>query len=201
MANEPGLVRRVSYRELRQNVARVANVLLAHGVRKGDRVCVYMPMIPELAYAVLACARIGAVHSVVFAGVMFDGVPTWPDADRYWRIVDEVGATHLYTAPTALRTLMRFGDEPVRRHRRDTLRVLGTVGEPINPEVWRRYHDVVGEGRCAVVDTWWQTETGGILIAPLPGAVPAKPGSAKLPLPGVRPVLVDDEGRVLEGRG
>jgi len=361
VGNAPGEVRRITYRELRRDVARVANVLLAQGVRKGDRVCLYMPMIPELAYTVLACARIGAVHSVVFAGfsaeslrerildarckvvvtaneglrgpkslglkhicdaavegltavekvlvarrtdtevemrpgrdlwldeemarqrpycpvewmdaedplfilytsgstgkpkgvlhttagylvyaastfrlvfdvhptdlwfctadvgwvtghsyilygplangattVMFEGIPTWPDAGRYWEIVDELGVTHLYTAPTALRTLMRDGDEPVRRHSRRSLRVLGTVGEPINPEVWRWYHDVVGEGRCAVVDTWWQTETGGVLIAPLPGATPCKPGSATLPLPGVRPVLLDDDGRVLEGVG
>ncbi len=361
VGNDPGEVERISFRRLKQEVARVANVLLAHGVRRGDRVCLYMPMIPELAYAVLACARIGAVHSVVFAGfsaealrdrildaackvvftanearrgakpiplkqivdqaieglagvtsvlvarrtgtavdmrpgrdhwldaecerhratcpvewmaaedplfilytsgstgkpkgvlhttagyltyaaatfrwvfdardddvffctadigwitghsyilygplangvttVMFEGLPTWPTASRYWEVVDEVGATVLYTAPTALRTLMRAGDEPVKRTSRATLRVLGSVGEPINPEVWRWYHDVVGEGRCAVVDTWWQTETGGILIAPLPGATPTKPGSATLPLPGVRPVLLDDAGSVLEGNG
>ncbi|MFN7147208.1 MAG: AMP-binding protein, partial [Myxococcota bacterium] len=359
--NEPGVYDHITFRELKREVARFANVLLAHGIRRGDRVCLYMPMIPELAYAVLACARIGAVHSVVFAGfsadslrgrvldaeaavvvtaneglrgdktiplkrvvdeavaglegvrsvlvarrtaadvpmrrgrdhwldvemarqrpvcpiawmdaedplfllytsgstgkpkglvhtvggyltfvastfrwafearpgdihfctadigwitghsyilygplangvttVIFESTPTWPDAGRLWQVVDDVGATTCYTAPTALRSLIRAGDEPVKRHRRTSLRVLGSVGEPINPEVWKWFHDVVGEGRCAVVDTWWQTETGGILIAPFPGATPAKPGSATLPLPGVRPVLLDEEGKVVEGNG
>jgi acetyl-CoA synthetase len=360
-ADEPGEYRHISYRELKHQVARVANVLLHHGVRRGDRVAIYLPMVPELAYAMLACARIGAVHSVVFAGfsagslrdrildagakvlltadeglrggrgiplkrtadeaieglsavstmlvvrrtgaevemrpgrdlwlddemerqrstcpnewmasedplfilytsgstgkpkgvlhttagyllyaaythelvfdwkpddvyfcaadvgwitghsyilygplangattVMFESTPTYPDAGRYWRIVDDLDVNILYTAPTAIRALLREGDEPVKRYRRSSLRVLGTVGEPINPEVWQWYHDVVGDGRCAVVDTWWQTETGGIMITPLPGATPTKPGSATLPFFGVEPILVDDQGHVLEGDG
>ena len=360
-ADEPGTYERITYRKLKHEVCRVANVLKAHGVQKGDRVCIYLPMVPELVYSMLACARIGAVHSVVFAGfsadalrerildagarvvitadeglrggkviplkattdravaglsavehvfvvrrtgaevamapdrdrflreemdrqrstcpaewmaaedplfilytsgstgkpkgvlhttagyllyaawthrnvfdihdddvffcaadigwitghsyivygplcngatsVMFESTPVYPDASRYWRVVEDLGVTVFYTAPTAIRAIARAGDEPVERHSRDTLRILGTVGEPINPEVWRWYHDVVGEGRCAVVDTWWQTETGGILISPLPGATPMVPGSATLPLPGVRPVIVDDEGRRLEGNG
>jgi len=359
-ADEAGVYRHISYRELKHHVCRLANVLLAHGVRKGDRVCIYMPMIPETVFAMLACARIGAVHSVVFGGfsadslrdriidagcrvvitaneglrggrkiplkqitdraiegmdlvqtvlvarrtdhdvpmkagrdlwldeemkkqrstctvawmgaedplfvlytsgstgkpkgllhttggymtyvamthelvfdyhagdvyccaadvgwvtghsyivygplangattVMFESVPTYPDAGRYWRMVDDLGINIFYTAPTALRAIAQAGDEFVKRYRRDTLRVLGSVGEPINPEVWRWYHDVVGDGRCAVVDTWWQTETGGILISPLPGVTPTKPGSATLPFFGVKPVVVDAEkGTVLEG--
>ena len=361
VGNDPGVVQKITYRELRKQVCRFANLLKAQGVHKGDRICIYMPMIPELATAVLACARIGAIHSVVFGGfsaeslrdrildagcrlvitaneglrgpkpialkslvdqaieglelvervlvarrtptatamkagrdlwldeqlplhrpscpvewmdaedplfilytsgstgkpkgvlhttggylcyaattfrwafdarpgdihfctadigwitghsyilygpltsgvttVIFEGVPTWPDAGRLWEICDQLQVNILYTAPTALRTLMGAGDSFVQKHRRDSIRILGTVGEPINPEVWRWYHDVVGEGRCAVVDTWWQTETGGILIAPLPGAVAAKPGSATLPFPGVKPLLLDDEGRILEGNG
>ncbi|MFP2961512.1 acetate--CoA ligase [Myxococcus sp. 1LA] len=359
--NEPGEYESITYRDLQHHVGRVANVLKAHGVRKGDRVCIYLPMVPELAYTMLACARIGAVHSVVFAGfssealrerildsgakvlitanegprgpkfvatkaiadeaveglslvesilvvrrtgkevpmrdgrdywldaemakhrgvcpaewmdsedplfilytsgstgkpkgvlhttggylvyaattfryvfdiqpddvhfcaadlgwvtghsyilygplmngtttVMFESTPTYPDAGRLWRVVDDLKATILYTAPTALRSLIKEGDAWVKKSSRQSLRLLGSVGEPINPEVWRWYHDVVGDGRCPVVDTWWQTETGGILIAPLPGATPAKPGSATLPFFGVEPVLVDDEGRVIEGNG
>ncbi len=358
VGDEPGTYQHVTYRELHEQVGRLANVLRRHGVRQGDRVCIYLPMIPEAVFAMLACARIGAVHSVVFAGfsagslrdrivdadcrvvltanealrggkvialkrtvdeaieelpvrtvlvarrtdtavpmqagrdlwlaeemarqraycpvqwqdsedplfvlytsgstgkpkgqlhttggylvyasythqlvfdwhpgdvhfcaadvgwitghsyivygplcngattVLFESTPVYPDAGRYWQVVDDVQAAIFYTAPTALRALLRFGDEPVKKHRRDSIRVLGSVGEPINPEVWQWYHDVVGEGRCAVVDTWWQTETGGILIAPLPGATPCKPGSATLPLPGVRPVLVDEQGRELSG--
>ncbi|HEV7670148.1 MAG TPA: acetate--CoA ligase [Thermoanaerobaculia bacterium] len=360
-ADEPGEYRSISYREVQREVSRTANVLIAHGIRKGDRVCIYLPMIPELAYAMLACARIGAVHSVVFAGfsaeslrdrildagcrlvltaneglrggrrialkatvdqaiegldlvetvlvarrtdtevpmregrdlwldeelarqratspiewmdsedplfvlytsgstgkpkgllhttggylvyaafthrtvfdlreddvyccaadvgwitghsyivygplangattVMFESIPTYPDAGRYWRMVDDLGITIFYTAPTAIRAIARSGDEPVTRASRKSLRILGSVGEPINPEVWTWYHDVVGEGRCAVVDTWWQTETGGILITPLPGATPTKPGSATLPFFGIEPVLVDEMGARLEENG
>jgi acetyl-CoA synthetase len=360
--DEPGVYKHISYRELKHQVCRMANVLLSHGVRKGDRVCIYLTMIPELVYAMLACARIGAVHSVVFGGfsaeslrdrivdarcrlvvtaneglrggkkvplkrtvdraiegmsmvetvlvarrtdtdcamqpgrdlwledecsrqrstctnewmgsedplfvlytsgstgkpkgllhttggyltyaafthklifdyhpgdvfmcaadigwvtghsyivygplangattVMFESTPLYPDAGRYWRIVDDLGVNVLYTAPTALRALAQHGDEPVKRYRRDSLRILGSVGEPINPEIWRWYHDVVGEGRCAVVDTWWQTETGGVLITPLPGVTPTKPGSATLPFFGVKPVIVDPTtSQVLEGNG
>jgi len=357
--DEPGDYRYISYREVKHNVARIANVLLAHGVKKGDRVCIYLPMTPELPYAMLACARIGAVHSVVFAGfsaeslrdrildagckvvftanegmrggrriplkatvdqavegleivekvfvvrrtdkevpmrtgrdlwleeetarqrstcpiewmaaedplfilytsgstgkpkgvlhttagylvyaamthkyvfdyhpgdiyccaadigwvtghsyilygpltngattVMFESIPTYPDPGRYWRMVDDLGINIFYTAPTAIRAIARSGDEWVKKYRRTSLRILGSVGEPINPEVWLWYHDVVGEGRCAVVDTWWQTETGGIMITPLPGATPCKPGSATLPFFGVRPVLVDEQGNELQG--
>ncbi|MCK6503943.1 acetate--CoA ligase [Myxococcota bacterium] len=357
--DEAGEYERISYRQLKHEVARVANVLKAHGVREGDRVAIYMSMVPEAVYTMLACARIGAVHSVVFAGfsaealrdrildagaavvvtgdeglrggrriplkvtvdraidglsqvrtvlvarrtgaavpmtpgrdhvlqeemekqrstcpvewmhsesplfvlytsgstgkpkgvmhttagyllyaamthrlvfdlheddvyacvadvgwitghsyivygplangattVLFESTPLYPDPGRYWRMVDDLGVTILYTAPTAIRAIAREGDAWVTRHRRESLRILGTVGEPINPEVWRWVHDVVGAGRCAVVDTWWQTETGGMMIAPLPGATPAKPGSATLPLPGVEPVLVDDQGQELRG--
>jgi len=359
--DEAGEYRTISYAELKHNVARMANVLLAHGVHRGDRVCIYLPMIPELAYAMLACARIGAVHSVVFAGfsaeslrgrildagakmvitaneglrggktiplkattdraiegmsdvtrvlvarrtdadvpmvqgrdfwledempkqrstcpvewmhaesplftlytsgstgkpkgvlhttggymvytalthklifdyhpgdiyfcaadigwitghsyiiygplangattVMFESTPVYPDAGRYWRIVDDLGVNIFYTAPTALRAIAREGNEWVKRYSRKSLRVLGTVGEPINPEVWMWYHDVVGDGRCAIVDTWWQTETGGIMITPLPGATPMKPGSATFPFFGIDPLLVDDEGNEIEGNG
>jgi len=133
--------------------------------------------------------------------VMFESVPVYPDAGRYWQIVDDLGVNIFYTAPTAIRTIARAGDEFVSRSSRKSLRVLGTVGEPINPESWRWYHDVVGGARCAVVDTWWQTETGGIMITPLPGVTPMKPGSATLPFFGVSPLLLDDEGQVLEGNG
>ena len=134
--------------------------------------------------------------------VMFESTPTYPDPGRYWRIVDDLGVNIFYTAPTALRALAQGGDEWVKRYRRDSLRVLGSVGEPINPEIWRWYHDVVGDSRCAVVDTWWQTETGGILITPLPGVTPTKPGSATLPFFGVKPVVLDTaDGKVLEGNG
>ncbi len=359
--DDPGESRRISYRELHAQVCRFANVLEAEGVRKGDRVTIYLPMIPEAAVAMLACARIGAVHSVVFGGfspesligriddcrsslvitadeglrggkkvplkanvdsaiasgkipgvkrvvvvrrtggavawdagrdrwyhelvaaapaesvpavvgaedplfilytsgstgkpkgvlhtsggylvyasythecvfdlreddvywctadvgwvtghsyivygplangattLMFEGVPNYPDMSRFWHVVDKHQVTIFYTAPTAIRALMREGDGPVTKASRASLRLLGTVGEPINPEAWEWYHRVVGDGRCPVVDTWWQTETGGILIAPLPGAFDLKPGSATLPFYGVRPALVDNEGRILEG--
>ncbi len=364
-SNEPNGSRTLTYRELHEQVCRFANVLKAQGVRKGDRVSIYLPMIPEAAVAMLACARIGAVHSVVFGGfssesladrivdsgcetlitadgafrgdkpvplkanadkamalaagrgtrvktcivvrragdavpaameagrdhwwhdllrdaspecepvwvdaedplfilytsgstgkpkgvlhttggymvftaysfrlifdyhdgdifwctadvgwvtghsyvvygplcagattLMFEGIPTYPDAGRFWDIVDEYQVTQFYTAPTAIRALMREGDAPVTVHSRASLRLLGTVGEPINPEAWLWYHRVVGDGRCPIVDTWWQTETGGILITPLPGAIATKPGSATLPFFGVKPVIVNEQGQRLEG--
>jgi acetyl-CoA synthetase len=130
---------------------------------------------------------------------VFEGVPTHPDASRFWQVIDKHAVTIFYTAPTAIRALMREGDAPVKSTSRASLRLLGTVGEPINPEAWRWYHEVVGEARCPIVDTWWQTETGGILISPLPGAIDAKPGSATKPFFGVQPALVDANGAVLEG--
>ena len=357
--DEPGEERRVTFRELHAEVCRFANVLKSRGVRKGDRVCIYMPMVPEAAVAMLACARIGAVHSVVFGGfspdalrdrildsdcrvvvtadegprggrnvplkgnthqalescpdthtcivvrrtgnevpwrdgrdlwyheamadaspdcpaeeldaedplfilytsgstgkpkgvqhsqagyllyttltfkyifdyhegdvfwctadvgwvtghsyvvysplsngattVMFEGVPNHPDFGRFWEICDKLGVNIFYTAPTAIRALMAQGDHFVKRSGRKSLRVLGTVGEPINPEAWEWYYQVVGDARCPIVDTWWQTETGGILITPLPGCTRLKPGSATRPFFGVEPVLVDPEGNELEG--
>ncbi len=131
--------------------------------------------------------------------LMFEGIPNYPDSSRFWQVVDKHKVNIFYTAPTAIRALMRDGEAPVRRTSRKSLRILGSVGEPINPEAWLWYHRVVGEGRCPVVDTWWQTETGGILISPLPGATVLKPGSATLPLPGVRPLIVDGEGKELSG--
>jgi acetyl-CoA synthetase len=361
--DDPADSRAISYRELHGEVCRMANVLKAHGVQKGDRVTIYLPMIPEAAYAMLACARIGAVHSVVFGGfspdalggrlagagssvlitadegrrggksvplkknadraveiaakagqvvstvlvvkrtggdvavtpgrdiwwhearetveascepepmgaedplfilytsgstgqpkgvlhtsggylvyasmthqyvfdlregevywctadvgwvtghsyivygplangattLMFEGVPNYPDASRFWQVIDKHQVNIFYTAPTAIRALMGAGDAMVQKTSRKSLRVLGSVGEPINPEAWNWYYKVVGEERCPIVDTWWQTETGGILITPLPGAIALKPGSATRPFFGVKPELVDSEGGVLEG--
>jgi acetyl-CoA synthetase len=357
--DDPKDSRHITYEELHREVCRFANVLKAHDVKRGDRVTIYLPMIPEAAYAMLACARIGAVHSVVFAGfspdslagrildcestivitadeglrggkpiplkvntdialtkcpdvktvivvrrtgaaelahkgrdfyyhdeaakvstncpaeemnaedplfilytsgstgkpkgvlhttggytlycafthqyvfdyhegdvywctadvgwvtghsyivygplangattLMFEGVPNYPTSSRFWEVIDKHKVNTFYTAPTALRALMREGDGPVKKTSRASLRLLGTVGEPINPEAWLWYHRVVGDGRCPIVDTWWQTETGGILISPLPGATDLKPGSATKPLFGIVPQLVDGDGNVLEG--
>jgi acetyl-CoA synthetase len=359
--DDPGEDRRLTYRELHEAVCRFANVLKARGVQKGDRVTIYLPMIPEIAVAMLACARIGAIHSVVFGGfspdslvgrikdcgstmlitadegrrggravplkrnadnalrhcpevrdvivvrqtggavdwvegrdlwyheacaaasadcppeemsaedplfilytsgstgqpkgvlhttggylvytsmtheyvfdyregevywctadvgwvtghsyivygplangattLMFEGVPNYPDSSRFWQVVDKHNVRIFYTAPTAIRALMREGEDHVRRTSRRSLRILGTVGEPINPEAWLWYYDHVGEQRCPIVDTWWQTETGGILISPIPGATPLKPGSATRPFFGVEPVIVDNDGRVVKGVG
>ena len=357
--DDPAMDKNITYRELHREVCRFANVLKARGAGKGDRVSIYMPMIPEAAVAMLACARIGAVHSVVFGGfspealkdrildsdcrvvvtadetvrggrttplkantdkaleqcpdvhsvivvrrsgadvdwtagrdvwyheqveqaaddcppevmdaedplfilytsgstgkpkgvlhtsggyllytalthkyvfdyrdgevywctadvgwvtghsyiiygplcngavtLMFEGVPTYPDAGRFWQVVDKHRVNIFYTAPTALRALMGQGDEFVKKHDRGSLRVLGSVGEPINPEAWEWYYHVVGDARCPIADTWWQTETGGVLIAPYPGAAALKPGSATRPCFGVEPCLVDDQGNELEG--
>ena len=359
--DDPSVDARITYGELYGHVCRLANGLKSLGVNKGDRVTLYMPMIPEAAYAMLACARIGAVHSVVFGGfspdalagritdcgsrfvitadeglrggkpiplkdnvdkavhsaggvekvimvrrtggdvgwddrrdvayeslvdaaspdcppthmkaedplfilytsgstgqpkgvlhttggymvwasmtheyvfdykrgeiywctadvgwvtghtyivygplangattLMFEGVPTWPGPDRLWQVVDKHKVNTFYTAPTAIRALMREGDEPVKKHSRASLRLLGSVGEPINPEAWNWYHSVVGDGRCPIVDTWWQTETGGALITPLPGATALKPGSATTPMFGVEPALMDAEGQRLADTG
>ncbi len=350
--------RRITYQELHEQVCRMANVLKSQGVKKGDRVTIYLPMIPEAAYAMLACARIGAIHSVVFAGfsaeslrgriedcgsslvitadeglrggkfvplkanvdgalegmgwvrcvvvrrtgrevswmagrdvwyhdeaakvsadcpceemdaedplfilytsgstgrpkgvlhttagyllwtalthelhfdyrdgevywctadvgwvtghsyivygplangattLLFEGIPTWPDFSRFWQVVDKNKVNIFHSAPTAIRALMREGDAWVKKTSRQSLRVLGSVGEPINPEAWLWYRRVVGDERCPVVDTWWQTETGGHMIAPLPGAFDLKPGSATLPFFGVKPVVLDQNGKTLEG--
>ena len=359
--DQPNEVRRITYIELLQAVSRMANVLLHHGVRRGDRVAIYLPMVPEAAMAMLACARIGAVHTVVFAGFsadalrdriidakaaavitadqglrggkviplkrivdeavmaapsvrnvfvtkrtgakvpffpprdvdmdeameaqrpycppesmdaedtlfllytsgstgkpkgiahasagyllytamthryvfdyregdvyacvadvgwitghsyvvygplangattfMFESTPVYPDPGRYWDMVERHRITQFYTAPTALRTVARESDDWVRKYDRSSLRVLGTVGEPINPDTWEWYYRTVGEERCAIVDTWWQTETGGIMITPMPGATAAKPGSATLPFFGIQPVLLDNEGNEVEGKG
>ncbi|HTV87819.1 MAG TPA: acetate--CoA ligase [Stellaceae bacterium] len=357
--DDPGEDKRLTYRQLHEAVCRLANALTGKGVKKGDRVTIYMPMIPEAAVAMLACARIGAVHSVVFGGfspdslasriedcrstvlitadeglrggrtvplkrnadtalgqcpdcrtvivvkrtggaidwtpgrdhwyhevcaaaspecppaemsaedplfilytsgstgkpkgvlhttggylvyasmthqyvfdyrdgeiywctadvgwvtghsyivygplangattLMFEGVPNYPDPSRFWQVVDKHNVSIFYTAPTAIRALMREGEGYVRKTSRKSLRLLGTVGEPINPEAWLWYYDHVGDQRCPIVDTWWQTETGGILISPIPGATPLKPGSATRPFFGVEPVIVDGEGNALEG--
>jgi acetyl-CoA synthetase len=357
--DDPATSRHVTYRELHEQVCRLANALLGLGVKKGGRVTIYLPMVPEAAVAMLACARIGAIHSVVFGGfspdslanrlqdcgseilitadegrrggrtvglkanadtalkscpdvknvivvkvtggkvamqegrdqdyatlcaaaspecppremsaedplfilytsgstgkpkgvlhttggymvwasfthetvfdyqpgeiywctadvgwvtghtyivygplangattLMFEGIPNYPDSSRFWQVVDKHKVNIFYTAPTAIRALMRDGEGPVRKTSRKSLRILGSVGEPINPEAWLWYHRVVGEHRCPIVDTWWQTETGGILISPLPGATALKPGSATLPLPGVKPMIVDGDGHELHG--
>jgi acetyl-CoA synthetase len=359
-ADDPARSEHITYRQLHERVCRCANALKSLGAKKGDRITIYLPMIPEAAVAVLACARIGAIHSVVFGGfssealggriadcgstllitadeavrggkriplkryvdgalaikgtemvknvlvvrhtganvsmtpgrdrwfddvvsgqpascepaetgaedplfilytsgstgkpkgvlhttggylvhasfthqtifdlheddiywctadvgwvtghsyvvygplangattVMFEGVPNYPDFSRFWQVVDKHKVTLLYSSPTAVRSLMREGEGPVKSTSRKSLRLLGSVGEPINPEAWEWYHRVVGDGRCPIVDTWWQTETGGILISPLPGAIDQKPGSATLPFFGVRPAIVDNEGRIQE---
>ena len=357
--DDPATSRTITYAELHREVCKFANVHSSLGVERGDRVTIYLPMIPEIAVAMLACARIGAIHSVVFGGfspeslagriqdcesnlvvtadegvrggrtiplkantdaalercptvekcvvvrrtggklswsdgrdvwyheamasasadcpaaemaaedplfilytsgstgrpkgvlhttggylvyasmthqyvfdykdgdvywctadagwitghsyivygplangactVMFEGLPNYPDASRFWQVCDKHGVNIFYTAPTAIRALMREGDAPVKAAGRKSLRLLGTVGEPINPEAWLWYYDVVGERRCPIVDTWWQTETGGILISPLPGATALKPGSATRPFFGVQPVVVDDDGNALDG--
>jgi acetyl-CoA synthetase len=359
--DDPKESRAVTYRELHREVCRFANVLKAQGVNKGDRVTIYLPMIPEAAFAMLACARLGAVHSVVFGGfspdslagrildctsevvitadegvrggrpvplkrntdvaltqcpdvkkvivvrrtgakvdmqkdrdvwydeeaakvsadcppaeigaedplfilytsgstgkpkgvlhtsagyltycafthryvfdyhegdiywctadvgwvtghsyivygplangattLMFEGIPTYPTTSRFWEVIDKHKVNIFYTAPTAIRALMREGEAPVKTSSRASLRILGSVGEPINPEAWLWYYRVVGEERCPIVDTWWQTETGGILISPLPGATDLKPGSATKPLPGILPAIVDQAGRMLDGAG
>ena len=357
--DDPSESRHITYAELHAEVCKFANVLKAEGARKGDRITIYMPMIPEAAVAMLACVRIGAIHSVVFGGfspdalagriqdctsnivitsdegvrggrpiplkantdaalencpdcnkvivvrrtggdiawvegrdvwyheamaaassdcppeemnaedpmfilytsgstgkpkgvlhttggymvyasmthqyvfdyhdgdiywctadvgwvtghsyivygplangavtLMFEGVPTYPDSSRFWQVVEKHRVNIFYTAPTAIRALMREGEAPVKGADRSSLRLLGSVGEPINPEAWMWYHDVVGDGRCPIVDTWWQTETGGILITPLPGATTTKPGSATMPFFGIDPVLVDGENNILDG--
>jgi len=357
--NEEGIT--LTYRQLHEKVCQFANVLKQHGIEKGDRVILYMPMIPEAAISMLACARVGAVHSVVFAGfsssaladriddcqakmvltadgnfrgtktipvkqvvdealeksnfiektivvmrtgtdvtmqegrdfwwheategvstenraeemdaedmlfilytsgstgkpkgvvhtcggymvytsysfknvfqydqddvywctadvgwitghsyivygplltgatsVMFEGVPTFPDAGRFWQIVDKYQVNQFYTAPTAIRALQVYGTEPVAPYKLDSLKVLGTVGEPINEEAWHWYHDHIGKGKCPIVDTWWQTETGGIMLSPLAGITPTKPAFATLPLPGIQPVIMDGEGKELKGNG
>jgi acetyl-CoA synthetase len=356
--DSPDQSKNITYRELHEQVCRLANVMKARGVRKGDRVTIYLPMIPEAAYAMLACARIGAMHSIVFGGfspdslrdrivdcdshllitsdeglrggrkvglkknadeaakecpglktvivvqhtggkvewtegrdvwyheetakvsadcppeemnaedplfilytsgstgkpkgvlhttggylvyasmthqyvfdykpgevywctadvgwvtghsyivygplangattLMFEGIPNYPSVSRFWEVVDKHKVNIFYTAPTALRSLMREGEGPVKKTSRQSLRILGSVGEPINPEAWLWYYNVVGDGRCPIVDTWWQTETGGILISPLPGAIPTKPGSATKPFFGVKPVMVDNDGKLIE---
>lgn len=357
--DEPTDSKHITYKELHEHVCRLANALKARGAKKGDRVCIYMPMVPEAAYAMLACSRIGAVHSVVFGGfspeslkdrildsdcqivitadqgvrggrtiplkgnvdaaleqcpnvhtvfvvkrtkadvpwfeqrdvcyhkatsaasatcdvelmdaedplfilytsgstgkpkgvlhttggyllaasithkyvfdyhegdiywctadvgwvtghtyivygplangavtLMFEGVPTYPDTSRFWQVIDKHQVNIFYTAPTAIRALMSDGDEPVKKTSRSSLRLLGSVGEPINPEAWEWYYHVVGDARCPIVDTWWQTETGGIMISPLPGATDLKPGSATLPFFGVKPELLDADGNILDG--
>ncbi|MEM5786383.1 MAG: acetate--CoA ligase [Syntrophobacteraceae bacterium] len=360
-SDDPNVSRKITYKELHREVCKFANVLKSLGLKKGDRATIYLPMIPELAVAMLACTRIGVVHSIVFAGfspeslagriqdckssvvitadegvrggkpiplkentdealkkcpevekvvvfkhtkgnvpsnpardldwnelmskasedcppepmdsedplyilytsgstgkpkgvlhttggylvytaftheyvfdyhpgdiywctadigwvtghsyivygplangattVMFEGIPNYPDWSRFWSVCDKHGVNIFYTAPTAIRAIMRQGEEPVKKTSRKSIRLLGTVGEPINPEAWLWYHNVVGEGRCPIVDTWWQTETGGILITPLPGATATKPGSATRPFFGLQPAIISQDGTELEGPG
>ena len=359
--DDPSEHKKISYKELHEHVSKMGNVLRQRNVKKGDRVCIYMPMIPEAAYAMLACARIGAVHSVVFGGfspealkdrildsdcqviitadegyrggktvplkentnkalescprvhtclviqrssgdidwlegrdvwyhdasnnvssechpeimdsedplfilytsgstgkpkgvmhttagyllmsamshkytfdykegdiywctadvgwitghsyivygplcnggttLMFEGVPTYPDASRFWQVIDKHQVNQFYTAPTAIRALMGAGDSYVEKTSRESLKLLGTVGEPINPEAWEWYHRVVGDSRCPIVDTWWQTETGAHMLTPLPGVTELKPGSATQPFFGVQPILLDSEGSEIKGEG
>src|ERR671920_782119 len=217
--DEPEDSKTFTYSELKAEVERFANVLKSLGIQKGDPVAIYLPMIPELPIAMLACARIGAPHSVVFGAfsaealrdrindceakvlvtahsyivygplsngataLMFEGTPTYPESDRWWQVVEDHKVTILYTAPTAIRAFIKGGTEGLEKHDLSSLRLLGTVGEPINPRAWEWYHEHVGGGRCPIVDTWWQTETGAIMISPLPGVTTLRPGSATRPFP------------------
>src|SRR5438067_1059958 len=218
---EPGEKRTLTYQQLHREVCRFANVLKRNKIGKGARVIIYLPTIPEAAIAMLACARIGAVHSVVFGGFSADSirdrihdsgaialitadgsyrrggiVPLKKNVDDALRVRTSLKRVNiLYTAPTAIRAFIRWGDQWVKKHDLSSLRLLGTVGEPINPEAWMWYHKTIGGGRCPIVDTWWQTETGAIMITPLPGAIPTKPGSATLPFFGVDPAVVDPNGK------
>eukprot|EP00095_Tigriopus_kingsejongensis_P007746 maker-scaffold5442_size4634-snap-gene-0.2 protein:Tk07746 transcript:maker-scaffold5442_size4634-snap-gene-0.2-mRNA-1 annotation:"hypothetical protein" len=270
---EPGESRTLTYRQLHREVCNFANVLIAKGIKPKDRVMIYMPMTPEAVIAMLACARIGAVHSVIFGGfsadsivdrledcqakaiittdggyrrggvvqlkqnvddalkkykkveavivhqrigqegapvtmkrgrdvwwheeaakVMYEGAPNHPDFGRFWDIVEKYSVSIFYTAPTAIRAFIKAGDEFPDARDLSSLRLLGTVGEPINPEAWMWYHEKIGGGRCPIVDTWWQTETGAIMISPLPGCTPTKPGTATLPFFGVDAAILDETG-------
>src|SRR5437879_3915102 len=239
---EPGDSRVLRYQDLHREVCKFANVLKGLGIRAGDRVTIYMPMVPELAIALLACARIGAPHSIagyllgvslthqwVFdlreedtywctadigwvtghsyivygplcngaTTIMYEGAPNYPREDRFWALIEKYRVNTFYTAPTAIRAFVKWGDHWPKKHDLSSLRLLGTVGEPINPEAWMWYHTLIGNKRCPIVDTWWQTETGMIMISPLPGAIPTKPGSCTRPLPGVVAEVVDKQGRPL----